>query len=77
MESVKFDTLFYSAYLETHFDDDLKKETDRLLFDLWIRLMNSGPGSSHLEMMDIVLKYPHYPLWRYMQVSQVSYILQI
>ncbi|XP_045215953.2 uncharacterized protein LOC123566140 [Mercenaria mercenaria] len=56
-----------SVYLETHFDDDLKQEMDRLLFDLWIHLLTSGPGSTHLEMMDIILKYPHYPLWKYMQ----------
>jgi hypothetical protein len=61
-------SIFCSGYLETHVDAELKKETDKLLFDLWVHLLACGPGSTHLEMMDIVLKYPHYPLWKYMQV---------
>ena len=40
-----------------------------MLFNVWTHLIAAGPGSSHLEMMDIILKNEHYPLWKHMKAS--------
>ena len=51
---------------------------NNLLFDVWVHLIEAGPGSSHLEMMDIILKNQHFLLWKYMEVSvPVSFSAEI
>ena len=40
-----------------------------LLFELWIKLLIAGPGSTHLHMLNIVLKTQDDLLWKYMEVG--------
>lgn len=60
---------YFSGYVSRMNDIELRRDTDRLLFELWMALISAGPGSSHLEMMDIILKNESCTLWMYMQVS--------
>ena len=49
--------------------EEVLNEVNNMLFDVWEHLIAAGPGSSHLEMMDIILKNERYPLWKYMKAS--------
>ena len=49
--------------------EEVLSEVNNMLFDVWAHLIAAGPGSSHLEMMDIILKNERYPLWKHMKAS--------
>ena len=66
---------FYSSFLLANFSEEVLQEVSEMLFDLWVHLISAGPGSSHLEMMDIILKNQHFPLWKYMEVMVTGEIL--
>ena len=59
----------FSSYLLANFSGEVLQEVNDLLFDLWRHLISAGPGSSHLEMMDIIFKNQQFLLWKYMEVS--------
>ena len=59
----------YSGYVDKHPDTEAKEETDVLLLDVWLQLMAAGPGSTHLELINIILKNDSYTLWKYMKVG--------
>ncbi|XP_052796572.1 uncharacterized protein LOC128228995 isoform X2 [Mya arenaria] len=55
------------GFVERQADEDVQHTTDKMLFELWKNLISAGPGSTHLEMMTIILKNSSFPLWKYMQ----------
>ena len=63
-----FFTSHCSSYVERHDDVEVETAANEMLFELWRNLISAGPGSTHLEMMAIILKNNSCLLWTYMQV---------
>ena len=59
---------FSSGYLKTPIGLENEGFLSEMLFDTWINLLNAGPGSTHLHMLNIILKTPDDLLWKYLEV---------